>query len=169
MRLAEQKLSSKKRKTNRRRTALGSPRFSATPIHVRETPQQLRSRIMRSVRGANTGPEMTVRRAVFALGYRYRLHVKQLPGAPDLVFPGRFKIVFVHGCFWHQHRCRRGRRMPKSHVTYWSTKLARNVARDRRTIAALRRAGWSVKVVWECQTREQPMLVRRLRTFLATI
>jgi DNA mismatch endonuclease (patch repair protein) len=129
-------------------------------------PREKRSQIMRAVLSKDTKPEMTVRRLVHALGYRYRLHVVDLPGKPDLVFPGRAKIIFVHGCFWHQHRCARGSRVPQSNVAYWRKKLAGNLQRDRRHRAALRRAGWRVMVVWECQVRDAERLAERLDRFL---
>ena len=112
-----------------------------------------RSQIMRRVRGKDTTPEMIVRRLAHRLGFRYRLHAGDLPGKPDLVFPSRGKVVFVHGCFWHQHACARGNRLPASNQSYWLRKLAGNRRRDRRHRAALRRAGWRVLTVWECQTR----------------
>ncbi len=127
-----------------------------------------RSRIMRAVRGKDTKPEWVVRRLVHRLGYRYRLHVTDLPGKPDLVFPARRKVVFVHGCFWHQHHCKRGNRTPASNVEYWRAKLQRNRQRDAAHRRALRRAGWSVMVIWECQTRAAGLerLSRRLVRFL---
>ena len=125
-----------------------------------------RSEIMRAVLGKDTAPEMVVRRFLHTLGYRYRLHVSDLPGKPDLVFAGRGKVVFVHGCFWHQHRCARGNRLPKTHRSYWIKKLEGNRRRDRRHRAALRRAGWSVMTVWECQTKDVEKLASRLCAFL---
>ena len=110
-----------------------------------------RSRIMAAVKGKDTTPEMLVRRLVHGLGFRYRLHVRSLPGCPDLVFPRLRKIINVSGCFWHMHGCGRCR-IPASRRGYWVAKLERNAARDRRTRRALRRLGWQVLVVWECQT-----------------
>lgn len=110
-----------------------------------------RSRIMAAVKGKHTTPEMVVRRIVHGRGYRYRLHVNSLPGAPDLVFPRLRKVIIVNGCFWHMHRCGRCR-IPASRRKYWVGKLQRNAARDKRTRRNLRRAGWQVLVVWECQT-----------------
>lgn len=126
------------------------------------------SAVMRANGSKNTKPELTVRRLLFASGYRYRLHCRHLPGKPDIVFPGRKKTLFVHGCFWHQHssaRCRL-RSRPTSNVNYWGPKLQGNVDRDRRQIAALRRGGWSVMVVWECQVANVDRLVAGLRRFL---
>jgi DNA mismatch endonuclease (patch repair protein) len=129
------------------------------------TPEQ-RSAVMRAVRGKDTAPELIVRRLTHALGYRYRLHAAELPGKPDLVFPGRKKVIFVHGCFWHWHNCKRGRRLPKAHSEYWSKKLLRNQARDRRHRRALRRAGWDVLVIWECQMKNLEKLSERIQDFL---
>ena len=124
-----------------------------------------RSEIMRTVRSTNTDPEMIVRRLVHALGYRYRLHCRNLPGAPDLVLPRLRKAILVHGCFWHQHRCKRGSRQPATNRDYWLPKLVRNIERDRRNRQRLRLLGWEVMTVWECQTRH-PHLEIRLRRFL---
>ncbi|MGB2984661.1 MAG: very short patch repair endonuclease [Phycisphaerae bacterium] len=127
-----------------------------------------RSRIMALVRSTNTKPEMVVRKLVYSLGYRYRLHRRDLPGCPDVVFPSKRKVLFVHGCFWHQHRCKRGSRIPSSRREYWVDKLQRNVVRDRRVRRNLHKRGWSVLVVWECQTRSSVLdqLVRRVVRFL---
>lgn len=113
-------------------------------------PPEKRSEIMRAVKGTDTGPERALRKSLFKLGFRYRLNAKGLPGKPDLVFPKYRAIVFVHGCFWHGHDCPRGRRLPKTNAAYWRRKIARNIERDRETIAALRRHGWFVKISWEC-------------------
>ncbi len=131
------------------------------------TPRQ-RSKQMALVRSKDTAPELTVRRIVHRLGYRYRLHVASLPGCPDLVFPSRQKVIFVHGCFWHQHRCRRGRRMPGTHVDYWRTKLTRNKQRDAAHRRKLRRNGWRVLTLWECQLKpsQREALLDRLVAFL---
>jgi DNA mismatch endonuclease, patch repair protein len=125
-----------------------------------------RSSLMSRVRGKDSKPEMVVRRIVHRMGFRYRLHAADLPGKPDLVFAARKKIVFVHGCFWHGHNCRAGRNKPATHTAYWNTKLERNVSRDRATTAKLRRLGWRVLSVWECQLREQERLTYLLRSFL---
>ena len=113
--------------------------------------KEQRSAVMRRVRGKDTGPEMLVRRLLTALGYRYRLHRADLPGRPDIVFPGRRKAIFVHGCFWHGHDCRAGRNRPASNASYWSVKLARTMARDERHGRELRQAGWTTLVLWECE------------------
>jgi DNA mismatch endonuclease (patch repair protein) len=135
------------------------------PSHMTESPQQ-RSRIMRAVKGFDTAPEMTVRRLLHGMGYRYRLHRKDLPGSPDLVFPGVRKVVFVHGCYWHGHDCRRGARVPVHNREYWIRKIARNKDRDRNASRLLKALGWRSFVVWECQMRDAASLKRRLVRFL---
>jgi len=120
---------------------------------------------MARIRGRNTKPEMRVRRLVHGLGYRYRLHKRDLPGTPDLVFAARRKAIFVHGCFWHQHQCPRGSQ-PTSNTAFWKTKLRQNVERDRKNIAELAAAGWSVLVVWECETKSTASLAKRITRFL---
>ncbi len=126
-----------------------------------------RSENMRRIRSRNTEPEMAVRRLLHGLGYRYRLHVKDLPGKPDIVFPSRRCIVMVHGCFWHGHKGCRESRMPLSNREYWVEKLERNYARDREHLRSLRRLGWRVMVVWECQTGSSNKLEPKLLRFLA--
>jgi DNA mismatch endonuclease (patch repair protein) len=131
--------------------------------------QATRSAVMARVRGKNTQPELIVRKLVFAAGYRYRLHVRNLPGSPDLVFPSRKKVIFVHGCFWHRHdNCVRAR-MPKSRVEFWSEKLNGNKARDERTFEALAQSGWQIHVVWECELGDREMLEEKLRSFLGPV
>lgn len=130
-----------------------------------ETPSQ-RRRTMQAVKSENTTPELVVRRSAHRLGYRYRLHQRDLPGTPDLVFSGRRKIIFVNGCFWHGHGCARGARTPINNREYWEQKIERNKARDRRAVAALRRGGWGVLVIWECELRDALGLARRLGRFL---
>jgi DNA mismatch endonuclease (patch repair protein) len=126
-----------------------------------------RSAVMRRVKGRDTGPELKVRKALWALGARYRLHRKDLPGSPDLVLPGRRLALFVHGCFWHGHDCPRGARVPKANRDYWTAKVARNRARDIRAEAALTEAGWRVETIWECDLKDGAMLEARLRALLA--
>ena len=116
-----------------------------------------RSRMMASVRSKNTKPEMRVRKTAHRIGYRYRLHRKDLPGKPDLVFPSRKIALFVHGCFWHGHPCKRGDRMPASNVEYWREKIARNKRRDNANLLRLRELGWTPVVVWECQTLDDEL------------
>lgn len=130
------------------------------------TPEKRRL-IMARVRSENTTPELVVRRVAHSLGYRFRLHRKDLPGNPDMVFVRLRKIIFVHGCFWHQHRCRRGNRIPNSHRRYWLEKLHKNVARDKRNLRNLRRLTWKILVVWECQTRNLSKLTAKLEAFLS--
>ena len=129
------------------------------------TPEQ-RSYCMSRIRGGDTKPEMMVRRALHALGYRFRVHVRSLCGAPDLVFSRRKKVILVHGCFWHRHNCRCGRVTPATRRRFWAKKLAENRVRDRRNRRRLRDCGWQVFVVWECQTRRQEWLVGQLVAFL---
>ena len=125
-----------------------------------------RSANMSKIRSKDSAPEMLVRRLAFRLGYRYRLHAANLPGKPDLVFPGRKKVIFVHGCFWHQHRdCAEGR-LPRSNTDYWVPKLTRNVQRDAESRARLRRAGWKALVIWECETKVEARLAAKLKKFL---
>jgi DNA mismatch endonuclease (patch repair protein) len=129
------------------------------------TPDE-RSRVMRAVKGKDTKPEMIVRRMAHALGYRYRLHRKDLPGSPDLVFAGRQAVIFVHGCFWHGHDCARGSRQPKTNAEYWRAKIARNVSRDAAALKALDDLGWKTLVLWECDLKDRDALALRLRDFL---
>ena len=126
-----------------------------------------RSARMALVRSKDTKPEMIVRRLVHRLGYRYRLHRRDLPGSPDLVFVCSRKAIFIHGCFWHQHRCAAGNRCPKTRVGFWRAKLEGNKARDRRSIAKLRRDGWTVLVLWECEIGNKPVLIGRINAFLS--
>jgi len=125
-----------------------------------------RSAQMAKIRKTDTKPEMVVRRMVHAMGYRYRLHRRDLPGTPDLVFPGRRKIIEVQGCFWHQHPGCRLAKLPATRPDYWLPKLARNQARDVANRAALEAAGWSVLYVWECEIDEIETLRARLQAFL---
>jgi DNA mismatch endonuclease (patch repair protein) len=125
----------------------------------------VRSEIMRRVRSENTKPEMLVRRLVHAMGFRYRLHRKSLPGCPDLVFSTRHKVIFVHGCFWHGHRCEAAK-LPASNAEYWQAKRNRNVARDRRNLRSLGRIGWRAFVIWECELRDMERTRKRLLKFL---
>lgn len=127
-------------------------------------PEQ-RRRNMQAVKSKNTQPELTVRKALFALGYRFRLHRRDLPGTPDIVFPARKKVIFVHGCFWHGHDCKRGR-APKSREDFWGKKLEKNRLRDKRNRTELECLGWSACIVWECEIRNIEMLLKRLQTFL---
>lgn len=123
---------------------------------------------MRAIKAKDTAPELAVRRLAHSMGYRFRLHLKDLPGKPDLVFSKHKKVIFVHGCFWHQHpieRCADGRR-PKSNTGYWDIKLARNIERDERNQIKLEELGWQVLVIWECETARAEDVRNMLRDFL---
>lgn len=128
--------------------------------------KQERSRLMSRIRGKDTKPEMVVRKLVHAAGYRYRLHRRDLPGCPDLVFPRYRKVILVHGCFWHRHFCRKGRSTPRTRRGFWKKKFEQNRERDRKNRRALRRQGWQVLVVWECETKNPDKLLNRLHSFL---
>lgn len=121
-----------------------------------------RSRVMASVHSKNTKPEMIVRSMVHALGYRFRIHSRDLPGSPDLVFSKRRVALFVHGCFWHGHNCQHGSRKPTTNVDYWREKISRNIERDANAQAALKALGWLPMVIWECQTKDINQLSERL-------
>ncbi|KAF0179912.1 MAG: DNA mismatch endonuclease, patch repair protein [Alphaproteobacteria bacterium] len=123
---------------------------------------------MRAVKARDTGPELKVRALLRALGHRYRLDARDLPGRPDIVFRGRRKAIFVHGCFWHGHDCARGARAPKANAGYWSAKIARNRARDETSMAALQTMGWSCLVVWECALREPHAVADGLAAFVGS-
>lgn len=129
-------------------------------------PAKKRSEIMRAVKGANTKPEVALRKALFARGFRYRINVRDLPGKPDIVFPGRRAIIFVHGCFWHGHGCARGARTPKTNALYWREKIERNRLRDKKVIAALQRHGWSVIISWECDLKDLPEEANKIAGWL---
>lgn len=133
-------------------------------VHSREQ----RRRNMAAIKGKDTKPEMVVRRLVYRLGYRYRLHSRDLPGRPDLLFRSRRKVIFVHGCFWHMHECRYGQVEPQTNARFWQEKRQANVQRDRRQVMALESEGWHVLVVWECQTRDDERLTGMLTKFLET-
>jgi DNA mismatch endonuclease (patch repair protein) len=125
-----------------------------------------RSERMARIRSKDTKPEMIVRCCVHQLGYRYRLHRRDLPGVPDLVFPSRKKVIFVHGCFWHAHpRCTVAN-VPKSRRSFWKDKFKRNKERDRANEELLRQAGWDVFLIWECETKDTALLARRLSGWL---
>jgi len=126
-----------------------------------------RAYYMSQINGKDTKPEITVRRIVHRLGCRFRLHRRELPGSPDIVLPRHRKVIFVHGCFWHMHRCKYGLVRPSTNAEFWEKKRTGNVDRDRRNIKALRDMGWRVLVVWECWTRDIMKLEYRLREFLA--
>lgn len=125
-----------------------------------------RSALMARVRGKNTEPELVVRRLAHRLGYRFRLYRRDLPGSPDLVFPARKKIIFVHGCFWHRHEGCKAATTPKTRRKFWLQKFRANRARDRRAREQLAQAGWSSIVIWQCETRDLDSLAKRLTSFL---
>jgi DNA mismatch endonuclease, patch repair protein len=129
------------------------------------TPSQ-RSRMMSGIRSRDTGPEITVRRIAHAMGLRFRLHQKRLPGTPDLVFPRWHLAIFVHGCFWHRHPDCHLAAVPKTRADFWSAKFERNVARDRRVCAALEELGWKVGIIWECETRDSRTVQQRVSRML---
>jgi DNA mismatch endonuclease (patch repair protein) len=130
--------------------------------------QDQRSLLMRHIGSKDTKPELFVRRLLHRMGYRYRLHAKTLPGTPDIVFPSREKAIFVHGCFWHQHRGCSDAYVPNSRIDYWLPKLERNTERDAETLSKLKALGWKVLTVWECQLIDQGKLQKRFRQFLDT-
>ena len=132
---------------------------------MKETPA-LRSRIMRAVKGADTMPELLVRSLVHRMGYRFRLHRKDLPGKPDLVFPSLRKVIFVHGCFWHGHHCVRGARLPKNNRAYWLKKVTGNRKRDQNSLERLTEAGWTSLILWECDLRDEKGFKAQVRKFL---
>jgi DNA mismatch endonuclease (patch repair protein) len=140
--------------------------WSQTPNMDRVSKEQ-RSRNMAQVRGQNTAPELKVRSMLHRMGYRYRLHQKGLPGTPDLVFPGRKRVIFIDGCFWHGHDCKRAA-LPSSNRAFWKKKIGKNRTRDRRTRAELLREGWRVLVIFQCETKDEGVLRERLVDFLET-
>lgn len=139
----------------------GRSRYSVEPGMADTRSAEQRRRIMQSVRTKDTGPEWIVRRLLHRRGYRFRLHPKHLPGRPDIVLPGRRIAIFVHGCFWHGHECRIGH-LPKSRLEYWRPKIAENQSRDTRKATELSALGWTVMVVWQCETKEVGSLLARL-------
>jgi DNA mismatch endonuclease (patch repair protein) len=124
------------------------------------------SRRMRVVRQENTLPELLVRKALHAYGLRFLTHPRALPGKPDIVLPKHRAVVFVHGCFWHGHSCSHGRKQSKTNVGYWTEKIAENRRRDRRKAAALRRLGWKVKTVWQCQVKSGQRIAALVKSIL---
>ena len=126
-----------------------------------------RSAVMKRVHSKDTRPEMAVRSLVHGMGFRYALHRRDLPGNPDLVFPARDRVIFVHGCFWHGHSCRAGRNRPSSNTAYWTAKLERNCNRDAANLRRLRSLGWRVLVIWECELKNPARLRARIERFFA--
>jgi DNA mismatch endonuclease, patch repair protein len=125
-----------------------------------------RSQRMSLIRNRNTKPELLVRRLIHGCGFRYRLHRADLPGKPDLVFPARKKVIFVHGCFWHRHPSCGLARLPKSRLNFWVPKLKGNRRRDLKNIRNLKKLGWAAEVIWECETKDLPGLARKVHRFL---
>ncbi len=136
-----------------------------TDVH---TPQQ-RSHNMSRIKGRDTQPEMRVRKLLHGMGFRYRLHVADLPGKPDLVFPRAQAVLFVHGCFWHMHSCKYGKPAPVTNKSFWAEKRRSNVDRDKRNRRRLRADGWKVFEIWECQTRGNDALLSRLAPVIAEL
>jgi DNA mismatch endonuclease (patch repair protein) len=126
---------------------------------------EIRSKIMSSIQGRNTRPELLIRSTLHRLGFRFRIHRKDLPGNPDIVFPARRKAVFVDGCFWHGHECRYGH-LPTSNVRYWKKKIHNNRLRDERVRNLLRLGGWRVLAIWECEIQNRASLIKKLNRFL---
>ena len=123
---------------------------------------------MQAVKSSDTKPELIVRRCLYRMGYRYRLHRKDLPGKPDIAFIARRKAIFVHGCFWHRHGCRKGH-LPKSRLEYWRPKLEANVIRDQAKIDELKSLGWRSLVVWQCELADKDALATRLQDFVGKL
>lgn len=138
-----------------------------TPDAGDPPPDPARSALMAKIRGKNTRPEIVVRKALHALGKRFRLHRRDLPGRPDIVLPRHRLAIFVHGCFWHRHPGCRLASTPKTRVAFWTDKFAANVARDRRNVERLEGLGWRVATVWECETRDADRLAATLESFVA--
>lgn len=134
-------------------------------VHTAET----RSYNMSRIQGRDTKPEMRVRKLLHGMGFRYRLHVKDLPGKPDLVFPRAKTVLFVHGCFWHMHRCKYGKPAPATNKTFWAEKRRSNAERDKRNRRLLRADGWKVFEIWECHTRQAEIMRARLDPLIAVL
>jgi DNA mismatch endonuclease (patch repair protein) len=141
--------------------------FGQQTLNMDTVSKEQRSRNMAKVRSQNTVPELKIRSMLHRLGYRYRLHAKGLPGTPDLVFPGRKSVIFIDGCFWHGHNCKRAA-LPSSNRAFWKEKIGKNKTRDRHTRAELLRGGWRVLVVYQCETKKEEVLRERLVDFLET-
>ncbi|MDZ5454433.1 DNA mismatch endonuclease Vsr [Labrys sp. ZIDIC5] len=136
-------------------------------MKVRSVAPISRSENMSRIRSKDTRPEMKVRKLIHALGYRFRLHQRDLPGTPDLTFPGRHAVIFVHGCFWHRHSGCVNCTSPKTRVEFWCDKFAKNVERDRKAVARLQDLGWRVMTIWECEISEEHVLRSRVTDFLS--
>jgi DNA mismatch endonuclease (patch repair protein) len=129
--------------------------------------KEKRSAIMSRVRSSNTNPEIRVRKILHRLGYRFRLHRRDLPGTPDIVLPAYDSVILVHGCFWHRHDGCRDSSMPTTRIRFWKKKFAENVTRDSKKTAALQSLGWKVLIVWECELRDEGVLAGKLKRFLS--
>lgn len=138
----------------------------AATIMVDTVSAEERSRIMSKIKAKDTEPEMAVRRILHRLGYRYRLHRPDLPGRPDLTFSSRHKVIFVNGCFWHNHQGCVLARIPSSNRDYWQTKFEKNRSRDRRNLTLLKREGWTPLTIWECELSDPEALTKKLIAFL---
>jgi len=136
------------------------------PAEMDRVSPEKRSAMMAGIRGKDTTPELRVRRAAHALGYRFRLHRRDLPGSPDLVFPRFRKVILVHGCYWHRHPACRFAYTPRSNTAFWKHKFEGNMERDRRTLAELQQLGWDALVIWECTTYNLDDLKRRIVSHL---
>jgi DNA mismatch endonuclease (patch repair protein) len=136
-----------------------------TDVHTREQ----RSRNMAAIRGRDTKPELIVRSILHSMGYRFRLHRRDLPGKPDIVLPKYRTAIFVHGCYWHSHTCRYGRVTPSTRAEFWAEKRGATVRRDSRKAAELKAAGWRVRTIWECHTKKPDMLAARLHKMMIAL
>jgi|SRR5215213_976499 len=152
-------------KNSTKKLAETPPEIVKTVSYDPLNPSQ-RSERMKLIRSKNTKVEMKVRRLIHGMGYRYRLHAKALPGSPDLVFPTRKKVIFVHGCFWHQHDNCRHYRMPRSNLEFWLPRLESNRRRDTKTYSQLDHSGWGYLVVWECELKNLDAVASKIQTFL---
>lgn len=129
---------------------------------------EARSALMSRIKSKNTKPEITVRKILYSLGYRYRIHRKELPGSPDVIFSKRKKVIFIHGCFWHAHDCGRGFK-PKTNVDFWKKKLDKNCERDRLVEKQILEIGWQSLTIWECQLKNETQLIDLLKDFLGPL
>jgi len=145
--------------------ALSQEGILPVPQSRRRAPLNLSER-MAKIRKTNTKPELLVRRMLFACGFRYRIHRRDLPGTPDIVFPSGKKVVLVHGCFWHRHHCQAGRKVPSANPDYWHPKLERNKMRDIKNLSELKALGWTTLIIWECELSDLQAVKRRLVSFL---
>ena len=124
-----------------------------------------RNRCMSQNRGKDTSPEIIVRQLIYSLGYRYRLHRKDLPGCPDMVFPAKKKVIFINGCYWHRHTCTKGRSKPKTRKDFWQTKFFRTKQRDKEALKKLKKLDWQILTIWECQIKNAEKLKKWLQNF----